>query len=111
MTTFEYDEEYEEAAQRSYELSVSKGLEYRDAMAIALGEGELTFVGAAREDRFYAQWGLVDEVLKEIAGLDIVHLTINGSHEVSPRYTWQSPDTWEATITHTRGCYSRYFYT
>lgn len=112
MTTFEYDADYEEAAQRSYELSVMKGYEYRDAMKAAMGEGEVTFTGAAREDMFFSHWQLVEDVLRELQGKAMVHLTINGSHERhARRYTWQSPDVWEVTVTHMGGCYSRYFYT
>lgn len=112
MPTFEYDEDYEDAANRSYELSITKGHEYRSAMALALGNGELSFVGAAREDTFYSNWKLVEDVLKEIEGKDMVHLTISASYEArTRRYAWQPPDLWEVTVTHKGGCHSRYFYT
>lgn len=112
MITFEHDDEYEEAAARSYELGLEKDAELRVSMASAIGTGELTFTGAANEVHFYGQWGLVADVLKEIAGLEVLHLTIIGSHERRPkRYSWEGPDTWEVIVTHSRGCYSKYFYT
>jgi hypothetical protein len=111
MNHSELHDDYEDAAQRSYELGIAKEAEFKAAMTRALGDGELTLTGAANETRFYSEWGLVEGVLKEIEGLDIVHLTINGSRELPARYSWQGPDTWEVTVTHSRGCYSRYFYT
>lgn len=104
------DEDYEEAAQRSYELSIAKGHELRSDMKIAMGDGEVTYLGAAREDIFFSAWTLVDDVLKEIAGKTMVHLTLNAWRERGG-YSWETPDVWEVTITHMGGCYSRYFYT
>lgn len=108
MDTFDLDD-YEEMANRSYELSIAKGYELRSAMKIAMGDGEVTYAGAAREDIFFSAWTLVEDVLKELAGKTMVHLTLNASRE-NTRYGWQTPDTWEVTITHMGGCYSRYFY-
>lgn len=106
------DDDYDDAATRAYEFAVTKEHEYRNDMLRAMGDGELTYTGAANESRFFSQWVLVEDVLKEIDGLEMVHLTINGSHEKRPRqYGWEAPDTWEVIVIHSRGCYSRYFYT
>ncbi len=105
------DRDYEAAADRSYEQSVSRGLDDRDAMALAVGDGDLTFTGPNAESHFYSHWHLVEDVLVEVAGLDIIRLTINGRYRDERRYSWGSPSIWEVTITHSGGCYVKNFYT
>lgn len=111
MPTFEFDEDYERAADESYYRSVMLEHENENKMLAALGDSELTFTGDANANRFYAQWLLVEAVLAELDGKEMVHLTINAKHTTPPDYNWRSPNVWEATITHMGGCYTKTFRT
>lgn len=111
MPTFEFDEDYERAADESYYRSMMREHENENKMLAAMGDGELTFTGDANKASFYGDWTLVEAVLAELDGKDMVRLTIHGKHPTPPDYNWRNPTVWEATITHTGGCYTKTFYT